>query len=135
MWPGLIAKSKEGGADVIETYVFWSGHEPSRGQVMLFIHCDFCYTRYEGFEFSELVFSNTICFLISTILKKDMTLWSLWSWLVQMASIFFCALDLMSAQSGISGYFYRLFYLNWWHMNPWNWDNASNKLKFNFLKH
>ncbi|BFG15416.1 hypothetical protein CerSpe_016900 [Prunus speciosa] len=32
MWPDLIAKSKEGGADVIQTYAFWSGHEPKRGQ-------------------------------------------------------------------------------------------------------
>lgn len=32
MWPDLIAKSKEGGADVIQTYVFWSGHEPVREQ-------------------------------------------------------------------------------------------------------
>lgn len=32
MWPDLIAKSKEGGADVVQTYVFWSGHEPVRGQ-------------------------------------------------------------------------------------------------------
>ncbi|CAK9177545.1 unnamed protein product [Ilex paraguariensis] len=32
MWPDLIAKSKEGGADVIETYAFWNGHEPLRGQ-------------------------------------------------------------------------------------------------------
>ncbi|KAF5820230.1 putative beta-galactosidase [Helianthus annuus] len=32
MWPDLIGKSKEGGADVIQTYVFWSGHEPVRGQ-------------------------------------------------------------------------------------------------------
>ncbi|KAI9114937.1 hypothetical protein K1719_013950 [Acacia pycnantha] len=32
MWPDLIAKSKEGGADVIQTYVFWNGHEPVRGQ-------------------------------------------------------------------------------------------------------
>ncbi|KAM5569594.1 beta-galactosidase 9 [Rosa sericea] len=32
MWPDLIAKSKEGGADVIQTYAFWSGHEPQRGQ-------------------------------------------------------------------------------------------------------
>ncbi|KAL8166954.1 hypothetical protein V2J09_008453 [Rumex salicifolius] len=32
MWPDLIAKSKEGGADVIQTYVFWNGHEPIRGQ-------------------------------------------------------------------------------------------------------
>lgn len=33
MWSDLIAKSKEGGADVIQTYVFWSGHEPVKGQV------------------------------------------------------------------------------------------------------
>lgn len=32
MWPDLIAKSKEGGADVVQTYAFWSGHEPVRGQ-------------------------------------------------------------------------------------------------------
>lgn len=33
MWPDLISKSKEGGIDVIETYVFWNGHEPVKGQV------------------------------------------------------------------------------------------------------
>ncbi|KAK2967259.1 hypothetical protein RJ640_012587 [Escallonia rubra] len=32
MWPGLISKSKEGGIDVIETYAFWNGQEPVRGQ-------------------------------------------------------------------------------------------------------
>nr|CAB3465799.1 unnamed protein product [Digitaria exilis] len=32
MWPSLIAKVKEGGADVIETYIFWNGHEPAKGQ-------------------------------------------------------------------------------------------------------
>ncbi|TVU50514.1 hypothetical protein EJB05_01887 [Eragrostis curvula] len=32
MWPSLIKKCKEGGADVIETYVFWNGHEPAKGQ-------------------------------------------------------------------------------------------------------
>ncbi|XP_050270222.1 beta-galactosidase-like [Quercus robur] len=32
MWPGLIQKAKDGGLDVIQTYVFWNGHEPSRGQ-------------------------------------------------------------------------------------------------------
>lgn len=37
MWPDLIAKSKEGGADVIQTYVFWNGHEPVRGQVQFVI--------------------------------------------------------------------------------------------------
>ncbi|KAF5751735.1 beta-galactosidase 10 [Tripterygium wilfordii] len=29
MWPGLVQTAKEGGVDVIETYVFWNGHEPS----------------------------------------------------------------------------------------------------------
>ncbi|XP_052199504.1 beta-galactosidase-like isoform X2 [Diospyros lotus] len=32
MWPGLIRKAKDGGLDVIQTYVFWNGHEPSPGQ-------------------------------------------------------------------------------------------------------
>ncbi|PIA47487.1 hypothetical protein AQUCO_01400261v1 [Aquilegia coerulea] len=31
MWPGLIKTAKEGGIDVIETYVFWNGHELSPG--------------------------------------------------------------------------------------------------------
>lgn len=33
MWPDLIQKSKDGGLDVIETYVFWSGHEPEKNKV------------------------------------------------------------------------------------------------------
>ncbi|RYR63753.1 hypothetical protein Ahy_A04g021513 [Arachis hypogaea] len=28
MWPSLIKKAKEGGLDIIETYVFWNAHEP-----------------------------------------------------------------------------------------------------------
>ncbi|CAI0392217.1 unnamed protein product [Linum tenue] len=32
MWPDLIQKAKEGGLDVIQTYVFWNGHEPNPGQ-------------------------------------------------------------------------------------------------------
>ncbi|VFQ93447.1 unnamed protein product [Cuscuta campestris] len=31
MWEDLIIKAKEGGLDVIETYVFWNVHEPSQG--------------------------------------------------------------------------------------------------------
>ncbi|KAK7250783.1 hypothetical protein RIF29_33454 [Crotalaria pallida] len=31
MWEDLIQKAKEGGLDVIETYVFWNVHEPSQG--------------------------------------------------------------------------------------------------------
>lgn len=32
MWPNLISKAKEGGLDVIQTYVFWNLHEPRQGQ-------------------------------------------------------------------------------------------------------
>nr|KAJ0212760.1 hypothetical protein LSAT_V11C400179160 [Lactuca sativa] len=32
MWPDIIGKAKEGGLDVIETYVFWNYHEPVKGQ-------------------------------------------------------------------------------------------------------
>lgn len=38
MWPALIAKAKEGGAEVIETYTFWNGHEPIKGEVRGFIY-------------------------------------------------------------------------------------------------
>lgn len=37
MWPDLIQKSKDGGLDIIETYVFWNSHEPLRAQVLFFI--------------------------------------------------------------------------------------------------
>lgn len=33
MWPELIEKAKQGGLDVIQTYVFWNGHEPQPGKV------------------------------------------------------------------------------------------------------
>ncbi|XP_047310632.1 beta-galactosidase 13-like [Impatiens glandulifera] len=32
MWPDLIRKAKQGGLNVIETYVFWNVHEPVQGQ-------------------------------------------------------------------------------------------------------
>ncbi|KAK9664551.1 hypothetical protein RND81_14G050700 [Saponaria officinalis] len=32
MWPDVIAKAKEGGAEVIETYTFWNAHEPVKGE-------------------------------------------------------------------------------------------------------
>ncbi|XP_031502782.1 beta-galactosidase 8 isoform X1 [Nymphaea colorata] len=32
MWPDLIQKAKDGGLDVIETYVFWNLHEPVQNQ-------------------------------------------------------------------------------------------------------
>ncbi|KAF2322850.1 hypothetical protein GH714_031363 [Hevea brasiliensis] len=38
---GLIQKAKDGGLDVIDTYVFWNLHEPSPGNVTLFFLCFF----------------------------------------------------------------------------------------------
>ncbi|CAN6169613.1 unnamed protein product [Urochloa humidicola] len=32
MWPDLLQKAKDGGLDVVQTYVFWNGHEPTQGQ-------------------------------------------------------------------------------------------------------
>lgn len=31
VWPDIIAKAKDGGLNVIQTYVFWNMHEPTRG--------------------------------------------------------------------------------------------------------
>ena len=38
MWPKLVAEAKDGGADCIETYVFWNGHEIAPGQVRRPLH-------------------------------------------------------------------------------------------------
>ncbi|KAI3925998.1 hypothetical protein MKW98_028134 [Papaver atlanticum] len=32
MWPDIIDKAKEGGADVVQSYTFWDLHEPVKGQ-------------------------------------------------------------------------------------------------------
>ncbi|KAK3012430.1 hypothetical protein RJ639_008332 [Escallonia herrerae] len=40
MWPSLISKAKEGGLDVIQTYVFWNLHEPQPGLYNFSGRCD-----------------------------------------------------------------------------------------------
>lgn len=40
MWEDLIQKAKDGGLDVVDTYVFWNVHEPSPGNVI----CAFLYS-------------------------------------------------------------------------------------------
>nr|AAF70821.1 beta-galactosidase [Solanum lycopersicum] len=57
MWPTLIARSKEGGADVIETYTFWNGHEPTRGQYNF-------EGRYDIVKFAKLVGSHGLFLFI-----------------------------------------------------------------------
>ncbi|KAH9696373.1 Beta-galactosidase 3 [Citrus sinensis] len=41
MWEGLIQKAKDGGLDVIDTYVFWNVHEPSPGNVLFSLKLSF----------------------------------------------------------------------------------------------
>ncbi|XP_038695928.1 beta-galactosidase-like [Tripterygium wilfordii] len=48
MWPDLIQKAKNGGLDVIQTYVFWNGHEPSPGNY-------YFEDRYDLVKFIKLV--------------------------------------------------------------------------------
>ncbi|XP_057749811.1 beta-galactosidase-like [Arachis stenosperma] len=48
MWPDLIQKAKDGGLDVIQTYVFWNGHEPSPGNY-------YFQDRYDLVRFVKLV--------------------------------------------------------------------------------
>lgn len=56
MWEDLIRKAKDGGLDVIDTYVFWNGHEPSPGHVpywnfIFFFPFNKAYTFYFLFDF------------------------------------------------------------------------------------
>ncbi|CAI0406125.1 unnamed protein product [Linum tenue] len=48
MWPDLIQKAKDGGLDVIQTYVFWNGHEPTPGNY-------YFNDRYDLVKFVKLV--------------------------------------------------------------------------------
>lgn len=61
MWPSLIEKAKEGGIDVIQTYVFWNVHEPQPGQVSA-VFCRNCKNlKLEWMYVSELL-SATVWF-------------------------------------------------------------------------
>ena len=74
MWPGLIQKSKDGGLDVIETYVFWNLHEPVRNQVLFLRFIDTRATSwFLGIRFVGLDDNREICLLLScvfSLLKK-----------------------------------------------------------------
>ena len=69
MWEDLIQKAKEGGLDVVETYVFWNVHEPSPGNVLQFLQlCSIFSLIFTGYML--------ICacvWVFSIILKGDMT--------------------------------------------------------------
>jgi len=62
MWPDLIQKAKDGGVDVIETYVFWNGHEPSQGKVMNDIYFYDVFFFFSIFIFHIILFSYLLLF-------------------------------------------------------------------------
>lgn len=57
MWEDLIQKAKDGGVDVIETYVFWNVHEPTQGNVLIFASSVSLFTFIHCFSFSWVYFS------------------------------------------------------------------------------
>lgn len=72
MWEDLINKAKEGGLDVVETYVFWNVHEPSPGNVL---HSFLISVQISLSSFMFCAQRLNLFFLgvFSTILKEDMT--------------------------------------------------------------
>ena len=76
MWEDLIQKAKDGGLDVIDTYVFWNVHEPSPGNV-LFWNLDLVLINFQYslkfyifffYSFHLHFFNDVLC--CSTILKE-----------------------------------------------------------------
>jgi hypothetical protein len=54
MWPDLVKKSKDGGLDVIETYVFWNLHEPVRNQVSFLLFYILCLGHWHCFRIWQI---------------------------------------------------------------------------------
>lgn len=71
MWPDLIQKAKDGGLDVIQTYVFWNGHEPSPGQVCWLFHLKISLYHFHNF----LVIFKKVCCVISLVLALAVLFW------------------------------------------------------------
>ncbi|XP_058188139.1 beta-galactosidase 6-like isoform X2 [Rhododendron vialii] len=76
MWPSLIAKAKEGGLEVIQTYVFWNLHEPQPGQY------DFS-GRYDLVKFIKEIQAQGLyaCLRIGPFIESEWTYGGLPFWL------------------------------------------------------
>lgn len=72
MWPDLIQKAKEGGLDVVQTYVFWNGHEPSPGKVTELVNY-FSFHFWVGYKRKKgLILIKFALFCFSTTLRETM---------------------------------------------------------------
>lgn len=65
MWPSIIKNAKDGGNNVVQTYVFWNGHEPKQGQV----RCTYSHA-----------ISNHSVALLWTVHKMNIRFWSGFFW-------------------------------------------------------
>lgn len=116
MWEDLIQKAKDGGLDVIDTYVFWNAHEPSPGNVSelctstcwiffrgIFV---FSFTKDYVLSFCSMFvynYSGMRCF--SIILREDTTSYGSSRKCRKWDFMPISVLDPMSVQNGISGIF------------------------------
>lgn len=107
MWPDLIQKAKDGGVDVIQTYVFWNGHEPSPGNVMNYIYFQFIRVFFNFYIIYFVFFTNS-CFIkmlnfFSITLKIGLTWLSLSRWFNKLAFMLTCVLVPTFALNGTLG--------------------------------
>ena len=112
MWPDLIQKAKDGGVDVIQTYVFWNGHEPSPGNVMQIPFCSvFCvccafflfFLFFLSFQVSNSIDLHFLGKKTSFILRTGMIWLSSSSWFNKQAFIFICGLAPIFVLNGTLG--------------------------------
>ncbi|KAF4355879.1 hypothetical protein F8388_011112 [Cannabis sativa] len=84
MWPYLIEKAKEGGVDVIQTYVFWNLHEPKQGEY------DFN-GRYDLVKFIKEIQSQGLyaCLRIGPFIESEWTYGGFPFWLHDIPNITF----------------------------------------------
>jgi hypothetical protein len=71
LWPDLIAKAKEGGLNVVETYVFWNIHEPEKDVVSSNLLIDDCHA---SSTFLSCMHMLPFFLSISTTSRADTTL-------------------------------------------------------------
>lgn len=65
-----MQKAKDGGLDVIQTYVFWNGHEPSPGNVIFHLLCKLGF-----YVLFHALFNGVFSLICSIILRRGM-IWS-----------------------------------------------------------
>lgn len=107
MWEDLIQKAKDGGLDVIDTYVFWNVHETSPGNVLQSRSSSHIKNVFFLIFFSEMFYFVLCC---STILKEGMIWHGSLRQCRKWGFMYTFGLDLMFVLSGILGMQFQLFF-------------------------